>query len=116
MARERCEDRLPAHRLDDVADALVVEEEIEELRDREVVRRDGVLPFRCDEQISLDGSAEVDVPCGDAVHLASRQVRADCDGFTEIGSVQLRAAQVGIGQIDAAQTGGAQVDAGHSRA
>src|SRR4029079_16698037 len=67
------EHNLRRQRVDDVADLLVVQEQIEELRKLQVVNRDRWVGL--DDQIRLLRSRDVDVPGRDSVDLATAQIR-----------------------------------------
>ena len=97
--------------VNDVAELLVVDDQVQELRDLEAVHRDRRLGVRGDDQVGLlRVLVEVQVPGGDAVDAAaaeggSVQARPDQAHEAQVGTHERRPAEVGFVQVRAVEVG-----------
>src|SRR5271155_5897950 len=81
------EDDLRGDGVDALADARVVEEQIEELRYFEVIDGDGDFISAGDDEVGLDGSGRAEVPCGDPIDAAGGEIGSVEFGIDEAGEL-----------------------------
>src|SRR3954466_2334981 len=104
----------PSYRVNNVTDLLVVKQEVNELRNLDVV--DGDLGFTKvgDDQVLLLSLLQFQPPRGYAVdaragEIGVRKIRIDQNGGHEISLVQVGFVQVDLTQVSPEQVGLAQV-------
>src|ERR1039458_7769517 len=69
------EDDLGRYGVDDVADLLVVQQQVDELGDFEAIHGNGRFICRCNDQISLNCAIQVHIPRSDSIDTTTRKIR-----------------------------------------
>src|SRR5262249_39326483 len=99
---------LPPDGVNNVANLLVVEQEIDELRDLDIVDRDlRLVPF-CDDQVLLFGPLHFWTPRGCAIdatagEVSARKVRLRQSGILEVRPVEVCPGEVRLGEVRLAE-------------
>src|SRR5215467_6381365 len=101
--------RLLSDGVDDVADFRIIEQEIDELRDLDVVDGDGGLILICDDQVLLLGSLQLYAPCGYAVDATVGEVCTRKVGMVEARPEEVSPAEVRPAEVCLAEARLAEV-------
>src|SRR5262249_12513857 len=95
--------------IDDIANLLIVQQEIDELRDLNVVDGDGGFVLRCDDQVLLLRLLQFWTPRGYAVEATAGEISTRQVGFYHRGRLEARLAEVRSAEVRLAEVSPAEV-------